>query len=380
MKEAAPGKTDANLLDAPSVMEREIRSRVPELKAALDQLSGALVHFISSAHSNYPPDGPGGVPVVLSQVVNDFVDVLYDITSGRGRSALRGARSLFELMVTAKDVMTDVEHERRYVAHAPVVEQLEAELAVQHDELPLWARWAERRRRKMGRASKASYEQALSAYGKSFKRGWAPSDLASRATKHGLEREYNFYRLSSSVLHGSSGGVLGIRKLIEGRTVHRTGPALYLCPLAFLQALRYFDMTVETYEQTQTKNAITAEIRKSVALVRELWPKYYKALHKLDELTWPTAPPVWMIAVFVVTPDQAQWYLHDVVRGLVWVADPPEPLHPENQAFLDETARQFQHAGVPVASFAFFGMRVDPRPETAWEKDGWLMRGESPPT
>jgi hypothetical protein len=371
-----------SLLDAPLVIGPEIDKAVPELDAVLGEIATAAGRFIKHAMGQYPGDGPGGIPVVLSQALNDYLDVLFDINAGRGRSALRGARALFELLVTGMDIMTDKTLEQRYMDHESVISQLEAAMEFEADRLPKRPRKEDaRRRQRLAKSSQADFASAIEKYGKAFKRRWAPHNLATRARKYGLEKDYDFYRLSSAVLHGSSGGALGIRKVIQDETVHRTGMALLLCPLAFLQALRYFDMLVEAYAK-QYSATFTTDLRSAIAEALKLWPKYRRAIHRLDLSLWPKSPPPNLLPYLVATssPREQKWFIHDPDAGLMIEANPPQYI-PEFQeesinATLDEYYKA-QPGELEPLSMVVVGVDISPKHGAEWEDDKTVLTRET---
>jgi len=363
-----------NLLDAPVAIGQEVQEAVPELAPVLDEVADASMRFIKHAMGSYSNDGPGGVPVVLSQSLNDFMEILFDIRTGRGRSALRGTRGLFELLVTARDVMQDPILEKRYMDHESVVSQLEAALDFEAEHLPKRPRREDvRRRRRLAEATQVAYDSALETYGKDFKRRWAPRDLAARAKEYGLEKDYEFYRLSSAVLHGSSGGALGIKKVIEDRIVHRTGPSLLLCPLAFLQALRYFDMLLDTYGGTHPVT-FTNDLRAAIAKALMLWPKYRRAVHRLDLSIWPNSPPPNLISLFVANSPSGleKWFIHDPDAGLVIEAEAPKHI-PDEQAIMLDGIRHMLYTEYPNSdeplSAGVVGVDLVPKRGAKWEED-----------
>jgi hypothetical protein len=370
-----------NMLDSPLIIGKEITEAVPELEPTLDEIMSASRLFIKHAIGSYENEGGGGVPVVLSQALNDFIDVLFDISTGRGRPALRGARGLFELLVTAKDVMHDAALEKRYMDHESVISQLEAKMEFEAEQLPKRPRKEDaRRRQRLAEASKADYEAGIAKYGKDFKRRWAPKDLAVRAKHHGLEKDYDFYRLGSAVLHGSSGGALGIKKVIDNETVHRTGSALLLCPLAFLQGLKYFDMIIATYAETYS-NTFVNELRSAIARAIKLWPKYRRAIHRIDLSLWPKSPPPNLIPMLVAkrSPRGEKWFIHDPDAGLMIEADAPSHI-PENQqrgidAILHEL-HEHPNSSEPL-TMAVIGVDMRPKAGACWEEDKTVLPRET---
>ncbi|MDQ3532861.1 MAG: hypothetical protein M3456_10905 [Actinomycetota bacterium] len=367
-----------------SMMGQMIEEAVPNLRPTLVGLSGTAATFIRDAHGRYPSGGPGGITVLLSQAQNDFLDALADVSWGRGRAALRSARSLFDHLVTATEIFRNPALERRYVDHRWVIEQLEGRLEIEGQQLKGKDRSADTHyRKKLLRDSRQQYETAISIYGGGFRRVWIDTDLASRADAHGLGAEYDFYRLASAVLHGSSGGALGIRKEIQGSVVHRTGPALLLCPLAFLQALRYFDGIVEAYEQSQRKSQISAELRQAIRNARLIWPEYRRALRKLDKGIWPDVPPAGLIAtvVFDSITRIRRWYLHDPESGRIREANPPSYIQPEQENILLSVERFYyenQPGSRELISMAMVGVHAEPKPESIWRDERELLPHGTP--
>jgi hypothetical protein len=205
---------DRSFLNNPAIVFDELRLSAPEVVLAADKLAHAtrLVHL-----SVVPVDGPHrAVSVVLTQATNDLIDLLFDSCSGRGRPALRAARSLYELAVTLPEVVGDDARAERYMDHLAVAVASEAKLARPERALrgPARRRYA-RRRAVLGRESASRVDAAEAKYGRAFKRSWADGSLRDRATKAGFDDEdYEFYRLSSAILHGAAGGSLASSKIV----------------------------------------------------------------------------------------------------------------------------------------------------------------------
>lgn len=370
-------------LDGPEVMGTKINEDLPELRPVLEKLAAAAGKFVRVSYGRYRGRGAGGTLLLITQAHNDLLDTLYDIMTGRGRPALRASRSMFEHLVNARDIMGNPEMEERYVAHRAVVEHLESNLEVQANELHGRARKKDMgRRRKLRESSQAPFEEALRKYGPSFRFGWSRGNLRDRAERHSLSSEYEgFYRLASSVLHGSSGGALGLHRTIDGTSVHRTGAALALCPLAFLQTLRYFDMVIEAFESAQDRTAVSTELRKAISDARSLWPDYYRLIQKLDRSIWPKVPPAPPIAVAMIELDGtvAQWYLHDIEAGQIRKARRPSPDNiPAWQAELFDVAVNVIRPDFPhqtLFPIAVSALDAEPEPGSQWESDTWLISG-----
>ena len=363
---------------------KQIDSRLPELNEMLNAVAGQTAVFIRQAHGAYR-GGIGGEPVLLSQALNDFLDTLFDASAGRGRSALRSARGLFELLVAAKDVFHDLASETRYAAHEVVVAQLEARIDTVTKELGGKARKSdEHRRKKLSRDTLDRYQSAINTYGKKFQSTWASMDLASRATTHGLQDEYDFYRLSSAVLHGSSGGALGIKKTVGNEIIHRTGPALQLCPIALLQALRFFDAIVAEYTKRHPEaKGVCSDLRASLKEARKLWPDYYEVMYGLDKEFWPDTPPPNLQGLLVISsfPRTKTWYIHDVQAGLVRLAEPPLRIESDQQMSLDAVTKYIfdtQPMSGEMISIGVFGVTLTPKKGTAWQDERLILSHATP--
>jgi Family of unknown function (DUF5677) len=263
---------------------------------------------------------------VADQAINDFVDLCYDLLTCRGRSALRVARSQFEHLVNFMDVLSDPDAQRRYEAHHAVAAQVEAAAEVGLDHLTgKELRSARHLLRKLGRDSKSDYDAATAQYGSSFRANWASGSLRDRATKYGLDGEYEFYRLASMVLHGSAGGAKGTLSTAYPLPVHRTGPSLQLCPPAYLKGLTYFGKLVE---HTTVRLPSVPGAASLTALDRslEVWPEYKRLITDWDNRLWPKDLPLGQYAILAVSRgNRRRWYVHDTALGLVIRAEPPPP-------------------------------------------------------
>jgi hypothetical protein len=276
------------LLDAGKWIEGAVSHEAPEFIDAIRNLADSLRTFIASVHSLSEP--PHGLSSAVSQATNDLVDVLTDAARGRGRPSLMSARSLFELLVTTLDLINDSELETRYVDHKWVIAHMEGSLTIEAEHLARKSRAADlHRRKKLLRESESDFRRVLQEYGTEFARHWTPSNLRTRASKHGLDDDYEFYRLASSVLHGSSGGTIGIARTYGEEVVHRTGPALSLCPVALLMALRHYDRLVRAVK----KRGIVGigEVRRGLRKVLNVWPRYRKVMLRIDRTVCPEMAP-----------------------------------------------------------------------------------------
>lgn len=100
---------------------------MPELRAVQPSFVDSLRPLTIAVHQQM--DDQDQVQVarsrIVSQACNDFLDVFTDSVSGRGRSAVRGALSLYEHAVNHRWVSARPEEARRYLRHAAIGERLD---------------------------------------------------------------------------------------------------------------------------------------------------------------------------------------------------------------------------------------------------------------
>ncbi len=318
------------LMDNPEVLARAIAERVPGLAAAARTVESALADWFVVTNSTYGWDQAEQVP--SSMAINDFADLLFDLLAGRGRPAARGCRSLFENLVTVLDVVDDPVAGQRFLAHRAVVEQLASGLTWEVEQLSDRERRSEQHRlHALGRDSKDQAAAATDQYGPAFRRGWAGKTLKDRAAAHGLAADYAVYQLMSAVLHGSSGGALGTvrQRGIQGLVTHRLGPALSLCPLAYLRGVTYFRLLLERLVAHSGRTDLAARAQpllEGLGVLLDLWPSYRRAIVDLDEQMWASALPV-PTQVTVLALDRegsVTWWIWDLTTRHYTRAREPE--------------------------------------------------------
>jgi hypothetical protein len=368
----------ASLLDAPGYIREQFSAEVPELEVAFATIVSELAEATKYMH------GPGinlAVSNVLNQANNSFIDNLFDLLHGRGRPAAGGMRNLFELLVTAKDIVASSRQAQRYLDHRVVVAQLEAGLTVESEHLTKAERSADLHRRKtLGRDTSAAYEQALNDYGPSFRRAWSRDTLYVRAERHGLSQDYDSYRLASAVLHGSAGGDAGLRSEIKSRTVVRTGPALTICPLVYLQTFRFYQNIIESFESSL--GATTVGLSAALDQGLRLWSRYRRAALRIDRRLWPDEPTPGMLAIFAFKHRGAhrEWHLLDTQRDLIIEADPPRTLSEKLASNLTELIETAALESDPetLITIAVVGARVLPKPSAEWRDPLTVLPKKTP--
>lgn len=268
------------------------------------------------------------VSVVVTQCVNDWLDLLRDLNAGRGRPALRCARGMVEhvanlLDLTGSDAAANT---ARFESHEDVVGPIttqEARHLLGIDEMPhemalAYMRYYNRAERRKQRAQ----ANALATYGKQFKSRWHAVDLRQRLASQGLQSFYDFYQYSSAILHGGPSGQHGLVEAFspDEPYVHRTGPALVLCPIAYRHGLHAFS-TFCTH-LTWVKHDLRQGVEVSLRDLQAHWPEYLQALYSLDQQTWPDDRPMLTPVVVVGRFRTPQWWLHDTERDLIVKAEP----------------------------------------------------------
>jgi hypothetical protein len=300
----------ASLSDNPAGFRTDLAKELPQLGTNIRQLETQIIYVVGRFLPLQPSNHAAAL--VVNQAANDFIDLCFEIEHLRGRAALRAARSMFEHAVNLMDVTSNRTAQNRYEAHASVAAQVEAEAAIglnllKGNELRSYGHAL----KKLRNSSATTYERAVETYGSGFRSRWASSDLYHRVQALGLSAEYPFYRLSSMILHGTAGGARGTLLTTLEASVHRTGPALALCPPAFLQGVRYFRLVVETMQDTagdQLDAALLIELTDSML---DLWPAYRRIVLRMDRAFWPKQSPPGAVGVLGISRSgRRQWFLH----------------------------------------------------------------------
>lgn len=312
------------------------------------------------------PSHHAAIETILTHVLNDVQSLWVDACSGRGRPAAHAARALYEHLVTYCDVAASATDADRYMEHRHVTNALIAERGIGLDLLNGDDKRKEKSRlARLGKTAVQARNALLAKYGQSFGRGWNPKDLRTRATAHGLDGRYDTYKILSSVIHGSSGGLVGTKREVWGAPVHRVGNDYQLAAFALLEGVRSFRELLDRIATSDDAGAWAAAHLRDItdAAVVE-WPEFRRAALRVDNAMWPTVPPPpSTVAILAFYPSGRRWYMHDTVNDVIIAALAPatEPAVP--QAILDSSMRYNPAAfeGRPMTA-AFEGLRLTPRP------------------
>lgn len=286
--------TRADLLSTYDQIADKIMEAMPELRPQLSVGSMTAALFSCTEALIGDIDVEDAVQLarsrIVNQALNDYLDLLYEAFSGRGRPALRTARTLFEHLVNYRWIDADPVEAERYCKHGAVGDLLDLEVSASREEeftgnaRRAYRHWRQKAERQIRRDANAAIDQ----YGDSFRRSWASKSLRDRAARHGLADEYDTaYRLLSAVIHGNAAGDVGHRASIGGHSVVRTGPALAVCPLALRCGHRYFTLLVTEWENAAGRPEPMARLRELVRVVAERLDDHRTACLALDDGLWP---------------------------------------------------------------------------------------------
>lgn len=295
----------------------EIAEHCPGLVSAQHEF-GELGRLLGNRLTvQIPSDGKEAIDAarnrVINQLVNDFLDLLYESLTGRGRPAMRAARSLYEHAINLATVSVDPSQAERFMQHVPAVEMQISRLDFSKLRV-MDGKQLRRVRHRQKKSARAAKPAATGAEG-----SWTKSNLRDRSALADLDGDYDFFRVASAVMHGSAGGTLGTFGQVEsGATLFRTGPALSICPLALAYGLYFVERALPFVEDEEAASLWLGFLQE----VRSIWVDYSEVIASIDSHLWPPASPLVVVAR-VLTTGNLQWWIHDRERGQVALA--PEP-------------------------------------------------------
>lgn len=188
--------TGRSSLEHVDALEGDIAERAPTWRQAAGQAVaelGIANSLVIGETGNADTDRARAVQAIFTQASNDFVDLLFDAASGRGRPAVRAARTLFEHQLAALDVEADPELAHRWLDHLPMAGLAEAKLSLPEKHLRGTILKGFRHRAKRLLAdSERHARRVMARWGPGFQRQWHPRTVLDRATNHGLTDHYGF--------------------------------------------------------------------------------------------------------------------------------------------------------------------------------------------
>ena len=291
-----------------------------EVVHAMDQ----VVRDVGWAVGSWHRDLSGAEGMIVNNAANDLLLLIGQVQSGDGRSAARSARAMFEHLVNLCEVAGNPVKGDRFEAHRHVTAVRIAERGVGVDRLSGGQRRRARSRMdRLRRSHTGPLAAALTKYGKSFKNQWGAQSLFESARAAGLDGAYESYRILSAVTHGSSGGLMGVRRETSAGVCHRLGPDLLLTPFAFHEGLTWWRELAVRLPRVCDETGSPLPLARNIEQALSWYPTLHAACEHLDNQMWPVQPAANMaIAVLAVYPNgRHAWLELDNRDALVRRAD-----------------------------------------------------------
>ena len=312
--------------EKPSRPEEAIRKRLYEsIGEVFSQYQDCIYEMVSIFQTLGYQEGRAPVLQLLNQAANDFYDLGNELEAGRGRAATRTARALIEHTINFYSIASDDEILNRYGDQFSVSIVLEKNSMIGANELPKKERKVYLNNlEKSAKEHQKKSDAAISKYGSSFRRQWHQVNLYDRAVQHGIQDLYDYYKMASVVMHGSSGGAKGTLFSIEGQSIYRLGPALNLCPLAYREGIRAFSMLVEKMGDV-IPEAGASSLANKLSELKGLWPIYRREILALDkEMTPKSASEVSHCCALISGTGTLKWAIVSPSDGWVMLCHEPD--------------------------------------------------------
>lgn len=249
--------------------------------------------------------------LILTATVNDAVALISHVDRLDGRSAAHSARALFEHLINSQDVEQSAADSIRYVEHRAITQE---QVSRRRWYVPLLDEAAQKKESarldKLGRGAKRAADRLVKKYGSAFRRSWSDRSLKDRADLHGLGADYDGYRILSSVIHGSSGAMAGVVRVLDGSAVHRAGPDLDLAATAYVEGLRsasnYFDRL-----NSLTGRPEAGALRDGAERLLDHTRQVRAGLARIDRQLWPSKPvPAPMSLLAFYGGGKERWFVY----------------------------------------------------------------------
>lgn len=326
MSDAEPAPPDLGpLFETYQSIGRAIADEIPNLIEVQSVIVDGLRPLTLVVHEQMDASDPiqAARSKIVHQALNDYLDLLFEASTGRGRPAVRSARSIFEHLVNQRWISSSVAEAQRYLDHAAIDRELELQLDTPAEETfvgserKAYRHWRRKAERQIIPAAKA----VLAKYKPSFRRAWSETNLHGRASAHALGGEYDTYRLLSAAIHGSAGGDMGHRIELDGVPILRTGAAVSVCPLAFRSGTRYLDLLLSDLAQALGVEA-TDRLQQAVATVGSMLDQHRRVCLGIDQSMWPSEVPHTVLFLSVPPVGKWRWFLLDPEEAKTIWADP----------------------------------------------------------
>ncbi|MFC6240136.1 DUF5677 domain-containing protein [Knoellia sp. GCM10027112] len=285
---------------------------------------------------------------------------------------------MFEHLVHYKEIAGQPDRAEQYEAHQHVTAMQIAERKIGLRLLRGTAARRERERlKKLARSSGERRNAAVAKYGGRFRSGWtAGVSLLDLAKRHGLEPDYEAYRILSGVMHGSSGSLMGTRRTKGDEVTHRLGPDFQLVPIAFLEGMQWWRKLLDELPA----NGVSADFVLDAMTGADQLLSHYADIHatcwRVDSRTWPEGrvPPRSAAVLAVYASGATKWFSHDPVTQSICLAD----LVSDEPDYLQDHLGKWraQAASVPGGrplTIHVMGVEVKPRPGAAYAPAGSVL-------
>lgn len=297
---------------------------LPEWRATIEAARDTLFRFAMSIVNAQTVHL--ATRLIVNQAVSDFADVLHDADRLSGRSAMRGTRALIEHAINLRTVIDDKKQADRYIDHLDRGHVLMSEVDTGVRILPdAYGKATRRRLKTAGERAARRFTSALERHGSGFRRQWTSENLADRAEAQDQSSLYEFYRLASLTIHGSSASMIGARRPNEFGFVNRIGLDPGAAPPALFGALQAMWNILSTLENSNLPGDYDGAVDSLQAIV-DWWAAYHQVAFSFEKAFFedeerPVAPTI----VAISRTGKRRWYVEDH-RTPMWLRGTEPPL------------------------------------------------------
>jgi Family of unknown function (DUF5677) len=369
------GERQAVLL-GPHMVGSTLNSISSDTVASLRRAADVYV-FMEAMHRR---DGHNAVvheamSAFVNNVLNDWVDLVFDCLQGRGRTALRTARSLFESSLVAGELVSDEALCKRYLDHIPVTAMnlLRSDPTVELRRKKRFRQAAHLRRKGLLEWT-SQEEQVIAAYGKDFRSRWDSKTTYARAEAAGRSDEYFGFRAASATVHATSGALFGTLATYENEVrVHRVGLNIAAAPLALAYGMKSFEVIVSALRPFAGE--ATDAMLDRLSEVRDAWSDFEQCMAEIDLWIWPSETPHHLQLVAVITPAStwSYWLCNSEEDGMVIEATLSAPDKPKADSrvreLVEQLNRHYQKRDAPQ-TIGLSPLRAVPKKGANWRAMG----------
>lgn len=336
-------------------LSAEAQDEIHTWRAIVNLHTGVLYDRLSNSAQRY----------ILTVAANDSLSLINHVDHLDGRSAATSARMLLEHLVNFHDVTSSQDNTaERFLGHRHVAGEQLSRRRWHIDHLGKKAAKKESNRLDgLGNRSRRALKTLHKTYGGRFKFQWATGNLETRSTRYGLTQEYEGYRILSSIIHGSSGGMKGLVKELQQGQIHRIGKDVQLVPFAFEEGLRNFVQLCRVLQDVTNSVEADELEQQSYWVVTQRLQEVREVASKWDRKMWPKNSPLppYIPSVVIWQSGKHKWAVHDVrTEMMIWAEPLGEP--PD----LTAAKQQVKAEGIPSRIYQLPGTRLQPARGAQW--------------